>query len=43
MHQAHAASAITTMPASIVAAMLGAAVRLTEAPWCSVFHQRTEK
>jgi len=30
-------------PASIVAAMLGALVRLTEAPWCRVFHHFTEK
>ena len=25
------------------AAMLGARVRLTEAPWCNVFHHFTEK
>ena len=28
---------------AIVAAIDGAAVRLTEAPWCSVFHHFTEK
>ena len=39
----HAASAIRTMPANIVAAIVGALVRLTEAPWCSVFHHLTEK
>ena len=43
MHHAHAAKLITSMPASIRLAILGAAVRLTDAPWCSVFHQRTEK
>jgi lipopolysaccharide export LptBFGC system permease protein LptF len=31
------------MAVSIVLAIVGAAVTLTLAPWCSVFHQRTEK
>ena len=34
---------ITSIPISIGGAMLGALVRLTEAPWCKVFHQTTEK
>ncbi|MNC90367.1 hypothetical protein D3C83_64570 [compost metagenome] len=38
-----AASAISSMPMSMVAAIEGARVRLTEAPWCSVFHHCTEK
>ena len=37
------ASAMTSIPVSMVAAIFGAAVRLTEAPWCSVFHHFTEK
>src|SRR5258706_8474873 len=37
------ANAMTIMPVNIVAAMLGARVRLTEAPWWSVFHHCTEK
>src|SRR5262247_37269 len=37
------ASAMTIMPANIVAAIDGARVTLTEAPWCSVFHHCTEK
>ena len=37
------ASAITSMPSSIGVAMLGALVKLTEAPWCRVFHHFTEK
>ncbi|MNK97601.1 hypothetical protein D3C87_1179430 [compost metagenome] len=37
------ATAISSMPASMVCAMDGAAVRLTDAPWCSVFHHCTEK
>src|SRR5512134_3718973 len=36
------ASAMSSMPASMVLAMLGARVRLTDAPWCSVFHHCTE-
>ena len=28
---------------SMIAAIFGAAVRLTVAPWCSVFHHLTEK
>ena len=36
------ASAISSMPVSMVAAIEGAFVRLTEAPWCSVFHHFTE-
>src|SRR3990170_212848 len=36
------ASAIRIIPANIVAAMLGAFVKLTEAPWWSVFHHCTE-
>ena len=36
------ASAMMSIPASMVFAMLGARVRLTEAPWCSVFHHCTE-
>src|SRR6266851_9580842 len=36
------ASAMISMPVSIAAAMLGARVRLTDAPWCSVFHHCTE-
>src|SRR4051812_3020857 len=39
---AQKASAISSIPVSMVAAMLGARVRLTEAPWCSVFHHCTE-
>src|SRR5204863_5275931 len=37
------ARAITSIPVSIVVAMLGARVMLTDAPWCSVFHHCTEK
>ena len=37
------ASAITSMPRSMVVAMLGDLARLTDAPWCSVFHHLTEK
>src|SRR5207237_10058830 len=37
------AAAMRIMPANMVAAMLGARVKLTEAPWCSVFHHCTEK
>ena len=37
------ASAIKIMPVNIVAAMVGARVRLTDAPWCRVFHHCTEK
>src|SRR5687767_12998023 len=36
------ASVITSMPVRMVAAIFGAAVRLTEAPWCRVFHHFTE-
>ena len=36
------ASAISIIPRNMVAAMLGALVKLTEAPWCSVFHHCTE-
>src|ERR671914_489566 len=36
------ASAMTSIPVSMVAAIFGAAVRLTEAPWWSVFHHCTE-
>ena len=35
------ASAITIMPANMVAAIVGALFRLTDAPWCSVFHHCT--
>ena len=31
-----------SIPASIVAAIVGALRKLTEAPWCSVFHHCTE-
>ena len=37
------ASAITNIPVSILVAILGDFVRLTEAPWCNVFHHCTEK
>ena len=37
------ANAMTIMPVSIVVAIDGARVMLTEAPWCSVFHHCTEK
>src|SRR5215468_3561172 len=37
------ASAITSMPVSIVVAIAGDRVTLTEAPWCSVLHHCTEK
>jgi hypothetical protein len=37
------ASAISSMPHSMVCAIEGALVRLTEAPWCRVFHHFTEK
>ena len=43
MQYAQKPSAITSMPSSIGVAMLGAFARLTEAPWCSVFHHFTEK
>jgi hypothetical protein len=36
------ASVMTSIPLSIVAAIFGAAVRLTEAPWCRVFHHFTD-
>src|SRR5688572_8770422 len=36
------AAAMRSIPVSMVAAMLGARVRLTDAPWCSVFHHCTE-
>ncbi|EXI77336.1 MAG: hypothetical protein AW12_03118 [Candidatus Accumulibacter sp. BA-94] len=36
-------SAHSSIPQSIIAAMLGALVRLTDAPWCRVFHHFTEK
>ena len=36
------ASAMRSMPVNMVAAMVGALVTLTEAPWCSVFHHCTE-
>src|SRR6266850_111238 len=36
------ASAIRIIPVNMVAAMLGALVKLTDAPWCSVFHHFTE-
>ena len=29
---------MTSMPASMIAAILGAATMLTDDPWCSVFH-----
>src|SRR5574340_1425512 len=38
-----AASAMTSMPHSIVSAIDGARARLTDAPWCRVFHHFTEK
>src|SRR5262249_30995175 len=34
---------MSSMPASMVAAMAGLLVRLTDAPWCKVFHHCTEK
>src|SRR5262245_13841869 len=37
------ASAISSMPVSMVAAIVDALFRLTDAPWCSVFHHCTEK
>ena len=37
------ASVISNMPSNIVIAIDGAAVRLMDAPWCSVFHHCTEK
>jgi hypothetical protein len=37
------ASAITSIPHNMVVAIDGARVRLTDAPWCSVFHHCTEK
>ena len=36
-------NAMISMPVSIVAAIFGAAERLTDEPWCSVFHHLTEK
>src|SRR6185503_14479181 len=36
------ASAITSIPLSMLAAIFGDSVTLTEAPWCSVFHHFTE-
>ena len=36
-------NAMTSMPASMGGAMLGALVKLMEAPWCKVFHHCTEK
>jgi ABC-type multidrug transport system permease subunit len=36
------ANVITSIPLSMMLAIFGAAVRLTEAPWCSVFHHFTE-
>lgn len=41
--QAHSPSMHSNMPASIEAAMVGAALKLIEAPWCRVFHHCTEK
>src|SRR5262249_8447348 len=32
------ASVMSSIPVSICAAMVGALVKLTDAPWCSVFH-----
>ncbi len=32
-----------SMPVSMIIAIFGAAVRLTDEPWCSVFHHLTEK
>ena len=32
-----------SMPVSMIAAIVGAVVRLTDEPWCSVFHHLTEK
>ena len=37
------ARAIRIIPVNMLAAMVGALRRLTEAPWCSVFHHCTEK
>ena len=37
------ANTMSNMPVSILVAMLGARVKLTEAPWCNVFHHCTEK
>ena len=37
------ASAIRIIPVNMLAAMVGALFRLTEAPWCSVFYHLTEK
>jgi hypothetical protein len=36
-------SAMTSMPQSMVWAMLGDFIMETDAPWCSVFHHFTEK
>ena len=36
------ASAMSSMPVSMVAAIDGALLKLTDAPWCSVFHHCTE-
>src|SRR5690349_2305059 len=36
------ASAMRIMPVNMVAAMRGARVKLTDAPWCRVFHHCTE-
>src|SRR4030042_3991778 len=38
-----AASAMISMPQSMVCAIAGARVRLTEEPWCRVFHHLTEQ
>src|SRR5262249_31134746 len=37
------ANAIPIIPVHMNCAILGALFRLTEAPWCSVFHHCTEK
>ena len=37
------ASTMINMPVNMDAAMDGALVKDTEAPWCSVFHHTTEK
>jgi len=38
-----AASAMISIPHSMIIAIEGARVRLTEDPWCRVFHHLTEK
>ena len=37
------AAATSIIPVNMLAAMVGALVKLTDDPWCSVFHHFTEK